>query len=665
MKNLNFTNNLSAPVSWLLAFALSIAPLIHHPGIIRISNCPKQAWLHVNIGLIFLVSTCVLLVRQKSLLLQKPSATGVFLPLLVMFFLGYGLLSSIWAINQHVLLEQWQQWFIAFVPFGFYSILGHTTQDLQKVQAGLVIGAALNASLALIQFWLDIAPDFQRAIPAGGFMNKNFAASFSVMVLPSAFVLWHKSLSKVYRTLWLLAALLISLLVFHSFSRSSWLAGLIGVILTAIWLQRLRKVNSGSIGLYGYELLVFVVLFAAGTCLGQGTVGPRWMEAGHRVENALAFEAFRDEASVSASANSLAHRFEFWQNIFRMAKEEFPLGAGEGNFKVTYPKYASSAKVTKFDTKNINLHYAHNEYLEIAAELGLVGLLLICGLAISLCGNCLRTCKPISLDDKLLILSGFCGILGLAVNALGSSPLHWPLHKFVFVICLLLVFLPGRRFSTIGLLSQLPSLIITAMAGLALLYSGSIQFMNRVQSESMYKKAMELLQEDRKTAALKYAKFAAGLLPYDSRSNMLAGSILLTMGELKQAKPYIEKTEKFMPFDYNSNYNAYNYYIRTGEHKEAIDALERVLTVIPHDVNSNQKLAILYRKIDMMKSTKLLEGIVQSEDADPIAFILLAENAFIENDLDKSKAILIDAQKKFPKNKVILEAAHSFGINMD
>lgn len=665
MKNLNSANDFTVPVSWLLAFSLSVAPLLQHPGIIRISNCPKQAWLYLSAGLIFLMSACILLIKQKSLVFRKPSAEGFFLPALIVLFLAYGLLSSIWAINHYILLEQWQQWFIASLPFGFYCFFGHTTQDLQKIQTGLVIGAALNALLGLFQFWLDIAPDYQRAIPAGGFLNKNFAASFSVMALPSAFVIWHRSSAKMYRLSWLLAALVISLLIFHSFSRGSWLAGLISVALTALWLKRLRITNRDSIHLSGYELILFVALFAAGTCIGQGTVEPRWMEARQRVENALDFEATGEKASDSKSANTLAHRFQFWQNIVHMAKKEFPLGVGEGNFKIAYPKYANSVVVAKFDTKNVGLYYAHNEYLEVVAESGLMGLLLVCGLAISLYGNSLRSCKPMSIDDKLLILSGSCSVLGLAVNTLVSSPLHWPLHKYTFIVCLLFVFFPAKRFNPIGSLPKLPSLIIMAIAGLVLLYTGSIQFRNRVQSESMYKKAMVLMKEKQHLDALKYARFAADLLPYDTKPNMLVSAILLRTEEFWAAESYIEKVEKLIPYDYNSNYNAYNYYIRAGENKKAIEALERVLTVIPHDTNSKQKQAVLYREIDMLESTKLLEDLIQNEEADPINFILLAENAVINNEHDKARAILIEAREKYPNDTVILEAASSFGISIN
>ncbi len=68
-------------------------------------------------------------------------------------------------------------------------------------------------------------------------------------------------------------------------------------------------------------------------------------------------------------------RIGSWVRTVAMAADHFPVGVGLGAFRDAYGAYEDGAAVT-----NSFVAHAHNDYLEIVAELGLPGLLLIAGL---------------------------------------------------------------------------------------------------------------------------------------------------------------------------------------------------------------------------------------------------------------------------------------------
>jgi len=76
-------------------------------------------------------------------------------------------------------------------------------------------------------------------------------------------------------------------------------------------------------------------------------------------------------ASVQATAEAQSHSASFrrytWTGTFRMAKAHPILGTGLGTYDVAYPRYAETAYTA----------HAHNSYLQLAAEVGFPGVLLL------------------------------------------------------------------------------------------------------------------------------------------------------------------------------------------------------------------------------------------------------------------------------------------------
>jgi O-antigen ligase len=90
---------------------------------------------------------------------------------------------------------------------------------------------------------------------------------------------------------------------------------------------------------------------------------------------ALAYQEFATaQPEVAAStSSSVGQRLEFYRNTLQIVRQHPLLGVGTGGFRQAYAEQVR-------DTGRAATHNPHNEYLMVAAQLGLAGLLLLLAL---------------------------------------------------------------------------------------------------------------------------------------------------------------------------------------------------------------------------------------------------------------------------------------------
>ena len=69
---------------------------------------------------------------------------------------------------------------------------------------------------------------------------------------------------------------------------------------------------------------------------------------------------------------SVASRIDFWSRTFEAAADHMPVGSGLGTFASVYPHYEDRANIER-----AYVNHAHNDYLELALETGIPGLLIL------------------------------------------------------------------------------------------------------------------------------------------------------------------------------------------------------------------------------------------------------------------------------------------------
>jgi len=88
---------------------------------------------------------------------------------------------------------------------------------------------------------------------------------------------------------------------------------------------------------------------------------------------ALAYREFSAAQPDVAATTSVGQRMEFYRNTLEIVRQRPLLGVGTGGFRQAYAEQVR-------DTGRVATHNPHNEYLMVAAQLGLAGLLLLLAL---------------------------------------------------------------------------------------------------------------------------------------------------------------------------------------------------------------------------------------------------------------------------------------------
>ena len=77
-------------------------------------------------------------------------------------------------------------------------------------------------------------------------------------------------------------------------------------------------------------------------------------------------------AMIRQATGEVQDRQEIWAQGWKILLESFPSGTGLGSFSAIYALFDNSSDVTEFF-----INHAHNDYLELTVELGVVGVILV------------------------------------------------------------------------------------------------------------------------------------------------------------------------------------------------------------------------------------------------------------------------------------------------
>lgn len=295
----------------------------------------------------------------------------IFIPLFT--FLAVISLGVFNATSISAWLNEWLKWVEIIIIVALMLHLSTGTRWTWVVFALIVAGLA-NAVIGFYEFLggsgadhLLILDRFFRAF--GTFGQPNPFAGFMGLLSPLALMaawgyagMWHKH----RRSLWLGIAtfyfgafLILSGAILISWSRGAWLgfAASLGIIALALP----RKLWHGVM-LAGGILLLFAGLWLTGIL--PDSIVARLASA---TEEFFAFEDMRG-IEITSENYAVAERLSLWQAALNMAREHPWLGVGMGNYDIVYDRY----RLINWEEP---LGHAHNYYLNMLAEAGLLGLL--------------------------------------------------------------------------------------------------------------------------------------------------------------------------------------------------------------------------------------------------------------------------------------------------
>jgi putative inorganic carbon (hco3(-)) transporter len=285
-------------------------------------------------------------------------------------FLGVLLLSSLSAVSLEHSLKEILKWIEVVILYVFVAN-EFNVRWARALVAVLLATGALVALHGIYQFLFQVGPEgfvlfgrFMRAY--GTFEQPNPYAGYLGLTLPLAVaILAAGVLPSAGRAegRWVMGAagagLLMSAALIMSWSRGAWL-GFAAAVAAMVTAMVARSGRAALVALVLAVLIAYVVL--AGSLGLPPTLAQRFSDF-------LPYVNLTDVRGVEVTDANFAvlERMAHWQSALGMWTDHPWLGIGAGNYEAVYASYA-------LPLWPLALGHAHNYYLNIAAEAGVLGL---------------------------------------------------------------------------------------------------------------------------------------------------------------------------------------------------------------------------------------------------------------------------------------------------
>jgi len=291
------------------------------------------------------------------------------------------------------------------------------------------------------------------------------------------------------------------------------------------------------------------------------------------------------------------HRFVMWHTGIDIIKEHPLLGTGMGTFKKIHPKYQSKyLRTEKYGRFEGLSRFVHNDYLEITANTGILGLGTFLWLIVTLYWTGLRRLKQIS-ESKyspnllIIILSSLTAVL---IHSFFHYSFYLPTTSMLFWLWLGLLNTDGTKLQKTkedirpSIIRQSVTVLITIfllvwvtkpfIASLyfdrAIYYSMSGNYENAI---AMYKKSIELN-------------------PVDEKAHNNLGNVYRNIGLYGEAMEKYDEALKINPYLVEAYNNLGILYVNRGLYDEAIKEYMLAIEINPNLAGVRNNLGNTYRK---------------------------------------------------------------------
>ena len=380
----------------------------------------------------------------------------------------------------------------------------------------------------------------------------------------------------------------------------------------------------------------------------------------------------RAVSTFDIQGSSLNARLLMWRTTFEMIKDRPMFGSGIGTFKMNYLDYQA-------DFLRINPDYikysgkaaeAHNEYLQMGAELGIVGLGIFLSIIFVFYSLALKYLKnKYNNQDKIIVFGLLTGITSFLIHCLFTFPYHVPILGSTFFIFLGLsvVYINGFNLKEvdrkniirikINTNQMIKNIIIILMLPLAVFLIGTF-VVKPYSAEIHYFKGTKYFEKEKYNDALKDFKYAVWLDPSNGRILHALGSTYYHLDIQDEAQKVLERTKYYFN-DRNIYRNLGLSYAQSGNYQEAEKEFKHAIYLDPKFTKAYIDLAYLYAKQEeydkaIIEWNKVLEIEPNfSEKYNVLYFIGMAYNK--KEMPDKALEYFLEALALAPEGSPIVE----------
>lgn len=304
------------------------------------------------------------------------------------------------------------------------SSLNSVSRISKLVNVIAIFGFAF-AFFAILQSFLSpgkIYGIYERfgAYPFGSFVSRhNFAAFMEMTIALPLGLLLSGSISRDKKLLYVTAVALMGVALLLSGSRGGLVATLSAVFLLVLLTNQSRGIK--KIALRVALVIALVAAVVAGTLFVGG-------------ESSLT-----RIAETAASKDITTNRTHIWMITLKVIAGNLPFGAGLGAFGQAYTPYDDLSGMERVEQ-------AHNDYLQVLADMGLVGAA-IGGLFLFLLFQTgKRSIKANNKFRKGVAIGSVGGIFAILVHSIFDFVLHTTAISFLFLLLIGLLAASGREY---------------------------------------------------------------------------------------------------------------------------------------------------------------------------------------------------------------------------
>lgn len=486
---------------------------------------------------------------------------------ILLIFGGWLLLSFSWSLNKYQSLESFFHWTLIIISIFLCSHLFEKEKHVQKAFWVTIVSVSLVLILSCLQQFFDIGVfkhtwGFKHASTMG---NPSFIAHVSMIILPWFIFLLTKS--KDLKQKMVMGGLL---LFFGLYSlcmlkdvKAVYIVFLFNTLYLLLWFFQKK---------FFFKKLLFTTIVFISLII---VVGSFWTY---------------QKISPLRTASTIQQRWIMWKNTMESIRD-FPLkGTGIGTFPIVYSKYENEEDRKFLPLSNMGqsffVRFSHNDFLQIAQEVGMIGFVLFC-FFIFLIGRLCIFIFPKN-EEKYLHLSLILSFLNFSIIALFHFPLHEPVSAllFSFITGLLI----RRNTFQASFLSKKNLLFPLGAVIFFLIFCNMRFFLSEWYLEKAYRNAKN------KEEIVNYVRKS---LFWNSKNwEMLSavGNYFIQLEDFYRADHFFMKAASLNPFVPHISYNRGLSYYNLGKDKEALYFIDQSLKIAPDFLLSYYIKGLIYYK---------------------------------------------------------------------
>ena len=349
-------------------------------------------------------------IAEQSTKLQR---TALDIPILIFSMLA--VISFIFSIYKHASFLALLRLF-SYVGI-YYLVVNNCNRAMKRYLITLVICIGTGLSVYGLLQYFGILPHSwwqPRNFLAATYVNHNHFAGYLELVIPVTIgALIRYGPQRTTLRLAFIGALIAMIVAFiFAQSRGGWICLSFSLVLMNIVLIKNKIVSKKSIAITGL-IIVLVFSFAYG----------KSKFVSERIDTLL--QITKGEASPET-------RIKIWHGTIDMVRNQPLIGTGIGTFVWGFPRYRPEGLGAR-------AHYAHNDYLHMAAEMGIFAPIFMLWLLVLVIKNGLGSHRTEQAEQShqqvnTVILGCAIGMLSLSLHGLIDFNFHIPANMILFVI---------------------------------------------------------------------------------------------------------------------------------------------------------------------------------------------------------------------------------------